>query len=82
MSIVVEGLEYQPQLLALLHGYDIERRTVENDVGPFARLVDFDAEAIEIVKQSLRLVYQLRHGILLGLKAPWGLWQKLRRLLQ
>ena len=45
--VLVERLEHQPQLVALRHRDDVERRPVEDDVGALARRVDLDAEAVE-----------------------------------
>src|SRR5215470_5419024 len=45
--VLVQGLEHETQLVALGHLDDIERRPVEDDVSPFERAVDLDAEAIE-----------------------------------
>jgi hypothetical protein len=45
--ILVEGLEHQPELVALRHRHDVERRPVEDHVGALARRIDLDAEAVE-----------------------------------
>jgi hypothetical protein len=45
--ILVDRLEHETKLVALRHRDDVERRPVENDIGPLARFVDLDAEAVE-----------------------------------
>ncbi len=45
--ILVERLEHEAKLIALVHLDDVERRPVEHDIGAFARRIDLDAEAVE-----------------------------------
>ena len=49
--VTVERREHRRELLALRHADDVERRPVENDVGPCA--VYFHAEAVEVLKHGL-----------------------------
>ena len=51
--ILVERLEHQPKLVALRHLDDIERRPVEHHVGAFARGVDLDAKAVELLQSRI-----------------------------
>ena len=52
--ILVQSLEHKPKLIALGHGYDVERRPIENDIGPFARRIDFHTEAVKHGKPRIR----------------------------
>ncbi len=52
-GILVERLEHQAKLIALAHLDDIERRPVEHDVGAFARRIDLDAEAVELLQTRI-----------------------------
>jgi hypothetical protein len=54
--ILVQSLEHKPKLIALGHGYDVERRPIENDIGPFALRIDFDAEAVKHGKPRIRKI--------------------------
>ena len=45
--IGVEPFEGRAQLVALRHGYDIERRPVEDHIGALALGVDLDPETVE-----------------------------------
>ena len=45
----IERGEGGGELVPLWHADDVERRTVEHDVGPRRRMVDLHAEAVEIV---------------------------------
>ena len=45
--ILVQRLEHEPQLVALRHRNDVERRAVEDHVGALARGIDLDAKAVE-----------------------------------
>src|SRR5262245_46925909 len=46
--IFIECLEHHPQLIALRHFDDVERRAVENDVGAFLLGIHFHAETVEL----------------------------------
>jgi hypothetical protein len=48
-AVGIGRLEGDPQLLALRHRDDVERRPVEDDVDALARCVDLDPEAVEPV---------------------------------
>ena len=51
--IIVERLEHQAKLIALRHLDDVERRPVEHDVGAFARRIDLNAEAVELLQTGI-----------------------------
>src|SRR5262249_18838615 len=46
--IFIESLEHHPQLVALRHFDDVERRAVEHDVGALLLGIQFHAEAVEL----------------------------------
>src|SRR5262245_110295 len=46
--IFIESLEHHPQLIALRHFDDVERRAVENDVSALLLGIQFHAEAVEL----------------------------------
>ena len=52
-GILVERLEDQAELIALAHLDDVQRRPVEHDVGAFARRIDLDAKAVELLQTRI-----------------------------
>ena len=52
--VLVERLEYKPQLVALSHLNDIERRTIKNDIRALLFGVQLDFEAV--VRRQARVV--------------------------
>jgi hypothetical protein len=45
--ILLQCLEQQPQLVALRHRNDVQRRTVEDHIGALAHGIDLHAKAVE-----------------------------------
>jgi hypothetical protein len=61
--ILVQSLEHEPKLIALGHGYDVERRPIENDIGSFALRIDFHAEPVKHGKPRIRIRKSGTHRI-------------------
>jgi hypothetical protein len=40
--------EHHPQLIALRHRYDVERRPVEDDIRTLVRRIDLDLETVQL----------------------------------
>jgi hypothetical protein len=54
------------QLIACSHGNDVQWRAVQDDIGTFARSIDFDTKAVEFFEKAAGAVSEIRHeGIVL-----------------
>src|SRR5271168_741068 len=51
--ILVERLENQAKLIALSHFDDVQGRPVEHHIGAFARRIDLDAKAVELLQTRI-----------------------------
>src|SRR5277367_1347984 len=51
--VLVKRLEDEPQLIALSHFDNIERRPVQHDIGALARGIDLDAETVELLQTQI-----------------------------
>ncbi len=51
--ILVERLEHEPQLIALSHFDDVQRRPVEHDIGALTLGIDLDAKSVELLQARI-----------------------------
>ena len=59
--LVVERFENEPQLVALRHLDDIQRRPIENNISALVFTIDLDAEAIEHCQARVCKCHRLAH---------------------